>query len=237
MIHPLPIYVSIAFILIVIVAVIGFYLIIKKSNLQNTKAKANSIFIGFVIWIIIQSVLSLNHIYNTNMQALPPKILLLGVLPTILVIICLLITQSGKQFIDSLPLKNLIFLNILRIPVEIVLWCLFIYKTIPEIMTFEGRNFDILAGITAPIIAYYGFIKAKVSRKLILFWHFLSLALLINVVFIGLLSAPTPFQQFAFTQPNVAILYFPFSLLPTFIVPLILFGHLVSIRQLTVVKK
>lgn len=45
-------------------------------------------------------------------------------------------------------------------------------------------------------------------------------------------STPSPLQKFAFDQPSIAILYFPFSWLPTFIVPIVLLGHLVSIRQL-----
>ncbi|MDB6080057.1 MAG: putative transrane protein of unknown function, partial [Akkermansiaceae bacterium] len=47
-----------------------------------------------------------------------------------------------------------------------------------------------------------------------------------------LLSAPFPFQRLALDQPNVAILSFPFIWLPTFIVPVVLFTHLASIRQL-----
>ena len=100
-------------------------------------------------------------------------------------------------------------------------------------MTFEGRNFDIIAGIMAPFIAYFGFTKIKIKRSTILVWNFLSLALLLNIVVNGILSTPLPFQKFAFEQPNVAMLYFPFSWIPTFIVPVVLFGHLSSIRQLT----
>ena len=99
-------------------------------------------------------------------------------------------------------------------------------------MTFEGRNFDILAGITAPIIAYFGLTKTTLSRQTILLWNFICLALLLNIVINALLSAPSPIQKFAFDQPNIAILNFPFSWLPTFIVPIVLFGHLTSIRQL-----
>ena len=39
-------------------------------------------------------------------------------------------------------------------------------------------------------------------------------------------------QQFAFSQPNIAILYFPFSLLPACVVPLVALAHLVAIRRL-----
>ena len=161
---------------------------------------------------------------------------MLGILPTILTIILLISTAKGRQFIDSLPLKNLTYLNIVRIPVEIVLYWLFLNKVVPELMTFEGRNFDILAGISAPIIAYFGFTKSKLSRKTILIWNFICLGLLLNIVLNAFFSAPSPIQKFAFDQPNIAILNFPFSWLPTFIVPIVLFGHLTSIRQLLKIK-
>jgi hypothetical protein len=99
-------------------------------------------------------------------------------------------------------------------------------------MTFEGRNFDIIAGISAPIIAYFGLTKTKLNKKTILLWNFICLGLLANIVVNALFSAPSPIQKFAFDQPNIAILNFPFSWLPTFIVPIVLFGHLISIRQL-----
>jgi uncharacterized membrane protein YhaH (DUF805 family) len=99
-------------------------------------------------------------------------------------------------------------------------------------MTFEGRNFDIIAGITSPFIAHFGFTKGRLNRQIILLWNIICLGLLLNIVVNALLSAPSSLQKFAFDQPNIAIVHFPFSWLPTFIVPVVLFGHLVSIRQL-----
>ncbi|MEO6499519.1 MAG: hypothetical protein ABIN95_10915 [Mucilaginibacter sp.] len=69
-----------------------------------------------------------------------------------------------------------------------------------------------------------------------LLWNFICLALLLNVVAHALLSAPFRFQQMAFEQPNVAILYFPFIWLPGFIVPAVLLCHLSAIRQLIMRK-
>jgi hypothetical protein len=171
-------------------------------------------------------------VYNSNTNSFPPKILLFGILPAMITIVILFATKKGLQVIDSFPLVNITYLNIVRIPVELVLFWLFLNKAVPQLMTFEGRNFDILAGITAPIIAYFSLKKVKLSRNVVLVWNIICLGLLINIVVNGFLSAPSPLQQLAFDQPNIAILNFPFSWLPTFIVPLVLFGHLVSIRQL-----
>ena len=232
MIDNLPTYISLTFGLTTIATLLLFIWTIKNSNSELTRKKATPIFIGLTIWLSIQAFLTLKNIYNSDTNTFPPKIILTGILPTILTIILLFATSKGRQFIDSLPLKNLTYLNIVRIPVEIVLFWLFLNKAIPELMTFEGRNFDILAGISAPIIAYFGLTKIKLSQKIILLWNFICLGLLANIVVNALFSAPSPIQKFAFDQPNIAILNFPFSWLPTFIVPIVLFGHLTSIRQL-----
>ena len=221
----LPIYISIIFVLTTFFSVWLFY-----------KASSNSkiVLIILLVWLAIQAKISLSGFYKVA-DTFPLRILLL-MIPPVLVILSLFITIKGRQFIDSLNIKSLTFLHVIRVPVEIVLFFLFMNKVIPKLMTFEGRNFDILAGLTAPIIFYWGFIKMQLSRKLILIWNFICLLLLLNIVINAVLSAPLPFQKFAFEQPNIAILYFPFNWLPSCVVPLVLFSHLVTIRQLISIK-
>ena len=228
----LPKYISIIFGLKTIATMLLFIWTIKCSNSEQTRKKGKYVFFGFTIWLIVQAILTLKNVYNTDTNSFPPKIMLIGILPMGLAIILLFVTSKGRRFIDGLPLKNITYLHIIRIPVEIVLFWLFLNKTIPELMTFEGRNFDIIAGITAPFVAYFGFTKSKISKKVILIWNFICLGLLINIIVNALFSTPSPIQIFAFNQPNIAILNFPISWLPTFIVPIVVFGHLTSIRQL-----
>lgn len=232
MIDHLPAYISLTFGATTVSTLILFIWTIRGSESEQTRNKSIQIAIGLTLWLVIQSVITLNNTYNSDTNTFPPAIMLTGILPPILTIILLFATSDGRQFIDSLPLKNITYINIVRIPVEIVLFWLFINEAIPELMTFEGRNFDILAGISAPFIAYFGYTKANLNRQTILLWNIICLGLLINIVANALLSAPSPIQKFAFDQHNIAILNFPFSWLPTFIVPIILLGHLTSIRQL-----
>lgn len=233
MIAKLPIYISLIFASTTIATLIFVYLILKNSTSRFVRKKAEMITLVLMYWAALQMFLGYHNIYNADTSFMPPKIFLFGVLPPLLTILILFLTHKGRAFIDSLPLSYITFLNVVRIPVELVLLWLFMYKMVPQLMTFEGRNFDILAGITAPFVAYFGLIKRKIKPKAILIWNYVCLALLMNIVVNALLSAPFPLQQFAFDQPNIAILYFPFNWLPTFIVPIVLFGHLVSIRQLS----
>lgn len=217
----LPQFISIVFGLTTILTVGLFY---KATN--NSKATLLII----LSWLVLQTLIGLSGFYNVT-DTIPPRFLLL-VFPPILLIIGLFITSKGRQYIDSLDTKTLTILHSVRIPVEIVLFWLFVNKTVPEHMTFEGRNFDILSGLTSPIIFYFGFIKKQLNRKIILTWNFICLGLLINIIANAVLSAPFPFQKFAFDQPNIAVLYFPFNWLPSCVVPLVLLSHLATIKQL-----
>ncbi len=217
----LPAYISVIFGLTTILTVGLFY-----TAAHNSKATL----LILLTWLAFQLFIGLSGFYTVT-DALPPRFLLL-VLPPVAFIIVLFTTVKGKQYIDSLDLNTLTILHTIRIPVEIVLFWLFVNKAVPELMTFEGRNLDILSGLTAPLIFYFGCIKKRIDTKLILLWNFICLALLLNIVTNAVLSAPFLFQQFAFDQPNIAVLYFPFNWLPSFVVPLVLFSHLASIRQL-----
>jgi len=222
----IPSYIAIVFGITTLLTVYIFSLAARNSKWATT------ILLG---WLILQSVLSLRGFY-TFTNSIPPRFALL-VLPPLLFIISLFIFPAGKKFIDGLDAKILTYLHTVRIPVEFVLYLLFIHKQLPKLMTFEGRNFDILSGISAPFIAYFGYNKMKLSKSALLIWNFICLALLVNVVVNGFLSAPFPFQQFGFDQPNVAVLYFPFTWLPGCVIQLVLLSHLASIRQLLIDKK
>jgi len=185
-----------------------------------------------VIWLAVTGILSFKEVFQ-NTSTIPPRLMIV-IAPAILFIILLLITKSGKRFTDSIDLKKLTLVHIVRVPVEISLFMLSTHKLIPELMTFAGRNFDILSGITAPVVYFLCFKNSQLkNRKLLLIWNFVCLGLLLNIVINALLAAPFPFQQFAFDQPNIAILYFPFTWLPCFIVMIVLYSHLAAIRQLT----
>jgi hypothetical protein len=128
--------------------------------------------------------------------------------PPLLVLIILLLTKKGRRFIDRLDMPTLTLLHTVRIPVEIILYFLFLAKAIPAIMTFEGRNFDIIAGLTAPIIYYLGFVKKQVPNTVILLWSMACLALLLNIVVIAILSAPVLFSNLLLTSPIQQLLIF-----------------------------
>ena len=217
----LPLFISASFVLITFLTL---FLIFRAF------AFSKILIAGLLLWMILSGIVAYKEFYTVT-DTFPPRLLFL-IGPPLLTIAILFFSRNGRQAIDAGDLKKLTLVHIVRIPVEIILLWLAIYKTIPQSMTFEGRNFDILSGVSAIAIYYFGFVKRQLSNTVMLIWNFACVLLLLNVVIIGILSAPVSFQQLSFDQPNIAILHFPFVWLPGIIVPVVLLSHLVAIRKL-----
>lgn len=218
----LPVYVKLLFGLTVLITIVWFYF----------ATRSNTFLLVITGWTILQSVLGLGGIYQDT-QTMPPRLMLFGMFPALVCIAFIFGTAAGRKFTDSIDLKTLTYFHSIRIPVEVVLALLFHYGVVSVYMTFEGTNFDLFSGITAPLVGYWVFRRNREPKKLLLAWNIICLLLLLNVVITAVFAFPSPFQKLAFDQPNIAVLYFPFNLLPSVVVPTVLFGHLAAIRQLS----
>lgn len=186
------------------------------------------------IWMAIQAAVGFSGFYK-NTTTIPPRFVLL-ILPALASIFLLFVLPAGRRFIYAADIGKLTLVHVIRIPIEGVLYGLFVDGMIPEIMTFEGMNWDILSGISALLVYYFGFVNPKLNNTVLLIWNIVCLGLLMNIVVIAILSVPTSFQQFGFDQPNIAIGQFPYVWLPSVVVPIVLLSHLVSIRSLVIKK-
>ena len=217
----LSIIISILFVAVTLLTVWQFY---------DAANKSKTVIILILIWLALQGAIGLTGFYQGT-QSFPPRfVVLIG--PGLILSVLLLLTKSGRSFIDSLNIRKLTILHAIRIPVEITLYFVYAANLIPILMTFEGNNYDIISGLTAPVIYYLVFVRKKLSNTALLVWNFACLALLINVLVIAILSAQTPFQQLGFDQPNIGVTFFPFIWLPAVVVPIVLVSHLAAIRQL-----
>ncbi len=219
--HQIPLYLDLLFLFISVIAVLFFYKAAQSSK---------KILLLFIVYGLLQSLLAYTGFY-TNTTSIPPRFSLV-LLPALILILYTFFSKKGRKFIDQLDIRYLTLLHSIRIVMEIILFLLFTYAVIPELMTFSGRNFDIIPGLTAPFVFYFAFVQNKIKKKGLLLWNFIGLFLILFIAFNGLLSAPLPIQQFGFDQPNIALMYFPYTLLPAIVVPLVIFSHLASIRQL-----
>lgn len=148
----------------------------------------------------------------------PPRAL---ALPWIAIIVgaVALWRPAGRAFLAHVPRPHVVALQSFRVPVELILWALFLDHAIPERMTFEGRNFDVLVGLTAFPIGFAAWAGSKRRPWLALLWHVAGLALLANIVSMAIRAQPP-------VIPTVPMVW-----LPAFLVPVALLGHIAGIAQ------
>lgn len=147
------------------------------------------------------------------------------------VILFFVFGKKTQPVIANLSQYDLVALQSFRIFVELLLWRLFVLNEMPIQMSFEGRNWDVLTGITAISVAY--FIKRRqMSKTVLIIWNLVGLGLLINIVSIAILSMPTPSRIFMNEPSNTIVTQFPVSFLPAFLVPLAYGLHFLSLRKL-----
>jgi hypothetical protein len=212
----------------------SLYLITAGAFMGWTIDRQHTVFrnflLGIVAWTLFISVVSATGFFQ-DFSSFPPRIMIVLGFPLAAVI---LITFSGtmKELLPHVSARAITRLQFFRVFVEILLWMLFIQHILPVQMTFEGRNFDVLAGITAPIIGHY----FSHNKKVRLIWNLVSLGLLINIITIAILSLPTPFRVFMNEPANTIVGDFPFIWLPGLLVPLAYSLHFLSLRQLALEK-
>jgi len=182
------------------------------------------------IWIGVLSTLSVSG-FLSDFSTVPPRVFIVLAVPLIALFLLL---KYGKlsRLLEAVPPRWLIHIQFFRFFVEVLLWLLFLDNLLPIQMTLEGRNWDIIAGITAPIIAIACFSGGRFNRKLAIAWNFLGLILLANIVVIAILSFPTPFRVFMNEPANTIVAQFPIVFLPGILVPIAYYMHIFSLKQL-----
>jgi hypothetical protein len=184
-----------------------------------------SVLVASTTWIFIISGLSLGSFFKIT-DTMPPRFLVV-LLGNIIFMV------FAYQNLKSMKIEPniLLLIHILRIPIEMILYYLFIQKLVPEIMTFKGLNFDLIIGVSAFLILLLNWVfKIKIDGKIMLIWNVIGIFFLLNIVILAIFSAPLPFQLLSFDQPNIAVLRFPYILLPAIIVPIVFLSHFLGLK-------
>jgi hypothetical protein len=138
----------------------------------------------------------------------------------------------GTRLASGVGLGAVVALQGFRVPVELLLHRLYVEGAVPIQMTYAGRNFDVISGVSGLILGIWLLRRRQVPRSVVLAWNILGLALLANIVGVAVLSTPVPFRRFVEGPANVLPSTFPYIWLPSFLVQVALGSHLLVFRQL-----
>jgi hypothetical protein len=186
-------------------------------------------------FLLITGLLALRGWFR-DFSIIPPRIMITFIVG--FTGMCILANRAqAMKWLAQIPQSWIILAQSFRIAVEILFFFLAKAAFLPQIMTFEGRNFDILIGLSAPVLGHFVDRADKAGQgarfyKLIFIWNIVGLLSVSNALMTGLLSAPTPIQRIFVQPPNTLIGDFPFIWLPTFVVPFAYLLHMLSLRKL-----
>ncbi len=140
-------------------------------------------------------------------------------------------SRFGGRLSRTIPLWLLIFVQAFRFPLELAMHTMYDRGVMPVQMSYSGRNFDIVTGATALIVALA--VRRGRGRALAKAWNVMGLLLVLNVATVGILSTPS-IRYFGDDHINVWVTYPPFVWLPAVMVLAALGGHLLVFRALSV---
>ncbi len=218
--------------LCIVLVLTGLRLALSRTGwpLRRQKKTVTITALLFAIWVMVVGVLAQNGLLS-QFDTFPPKALLIVAL-LIAAAFIIVSTKRFKSLLLATPLHWLVLFQSFRVAVEILLWQTFERGLIPVQMTFEGRNWDIVAGLLAIAVGVYMQQQPRRAIAAGVLFNVVGLALLINIMAVSILSMPTPVRYFTEGPANTLVTTFPFVYLPSVLVVLAFAFHLFSLRQL-----
>ena len=186
-------------------------------------------YIGASIWLVVVSAASYSGaLLPRGGPPLPFVILLVSIL---VLGVAIARSRVGDRLARGLPLVVLVAFQGFRFPLELAMHRAHTEGLMPVQMSYSGRNFDILTGITAIALAA-GLAVRPLPRWTVRLWNVFGLVLLANILAVALASTPV-FAYFGADRLNVFVMWMPYTLLPTVMVLAAWAGHLIIFRALS----
>lgn len=157
-----------------------------------------------------------------------PPTFLLVVVATFVMTGWLSFGRVGLRLARFVPLWVLVGVHGFRLPLELAMHEMANRHIMPSVMSYSGRNFDIVTGLTALLVAA-ALRRGSGGSRLALIWNWIGLGLLVNVVGVALLATPV-FEYFGPAQVNTWVTLTPFIWLPTVMVLAAFAGHIIVFR-------
>ena len=100
----------------------------------------------------------------------------------------------------------------------------------PKEVTFHGRNFDILIGISAPLAAW-AVQRWGLGPRFSLIWNTLGIIVLCGTILVISRTVPGPLFAGNISHPFIQFAEWPVIWIPAFLAPFAIFLHIFSVRQ------
>jgi hypothetical protein len=200
-----------------------------RSDLAPAAANREALFAaaGAALWLTATGGAAASGLLHFE----PPPTMLGALVVIFAVAIAISASPLGRRLAVALPVAALVGFQGFRVVVELLMHRAYSEGLMPVQMSYSGRNFDIVTGLTALALGAW-LATGRKSPRLVFAWNTLGAALLLNILVVALLSAPTPFRVFMNEPANVWITRAPWVWLPTVMVLAAVIGHVLVYRRL-----
>ena len=195
-----------------------------------SRAAAVGVAAGLLVWLVFVEGLGAAGILGDAGSRPPGMVFVLG--PVVLFIVLGVVRgRVGLGVALAVPLPLLAGAQVYRVGVELFLHRLWVEGLAPRMLTFAGANWDMLVGVSAPVVAWFAW-RGWVGGRGLLVWNGVGLVSLANVVVRSALTAPGPLHVVVTEVPNRVVGSFPYMAIPGFLAPLAVVLHVLAIRAL-----
>lgn len=174
------------------------------------------------IWVGGLALLGISGLLPTKSSMVP---WLVFFTPIVLLYVATII-PGARNYMRGIKDEQLHHLHLWRVPFAFVLLWFYQAQITPLGLTFEGYNYDIIIGLTAPVIGSLAFSQKMLTKEIVLGWNGLGIVFL-------LISTGLIFMELTVNQK--ALLLFndlPYLAIFGFLLPLSLFAHVLSIYRI-----
>jgi hypothetical protein len=138
-----------------------------------------------------------------------------------------------RSLADKLPYKTVVSLQIFRLPLELLMLRAALLGIMPIEFSMLGYNYDVLTGLGALLIVIAINSRGSVPKPVMWVWNLIGIGCLLVIFVLAVLTSPNV-HAFGLepAHMNSWVQYFPYTLLPSVLVTLAIFGHILMTHKL-----
>ena len=180
------------------------------------------VFVILIIWFFIALLAGLSGVLY-KLTPPTPQVVIFG--QVLLLIVLFNLSKSLRLWMQSINLKYLIAVHISRL-VGIYFLYLYSLRLLPYDFAVKGGVGDIIVAVSALILVICNFDNRKLNERIYLAWNTIGM---LDIIFVVLTAARLSIDD---RQSMTELFRLPLSILPTFLVPIIIFTHIIIYTRL-----
>ncbi len=212
----------------------GFYLLVRRDDASRPMSAAGLVLstIVWLGWALASSLLAAGGFFTGFLVVRSVPILPIVLVATLIAGWAVFaLWPALRRVLEAVPQHWLIGMQVMRVIGGSFLVVMAL-GGLPGLFAWPAGIGDILTGVAAPFVAYSVYKGSANARAQAVAWNLFGILDLVVAISTGFVSSAL-FARFLHVSPDSGLLtQFPLTQIPTFLVPVAILAHLLSLRGL-----